>query len=906
MSKVTIRRPPPPPPPLLPPRRTMSNESDATRSRPSISTRDSQSPSRIPRLNVTNRSLSGGTLDYSGDKANTPKENPKVEPSFGPPDSRASQEYLRSAATEVAGQPSKMVHLPPSSSCYSPEGCTSEVEKQLRIFSEELNKAMGERTLSPASPSTQRDGNPGNLGETKVTCLSTAKDSLGSFPSFTRAKKFVIILDATQSRSVSLPAKTGRYPRTNLKRLSDSLAAEHKRTGMSQFVYYASGRSRGGDFGLNRSLHTTILEAYTYLSANWSPGDEICLFGFSHGAFAVRALAALLTEIGLFNKAGMTNFEALYDTYFDPKYGRTCDTDDYEAWRTACDHIRYEMTKPEGVILHKVSVKFLGCLDTIGWSDFQKPPSDLLDEEKRLWKQGYFNFRHLLLNEDIEYAVHALALDEERPSHAPLLMFRSRDSVKPLRQVWFTGTHINIGGGQLGHEVRANVPWRKQDPNELSDIVFLFLITECHEILTFSKKHISNALAGSRYKEAGSNASKESTYKNRWVAGRIDEPWGRGGRISSLLHAKLPRKRHVRTPLRYRPHWFEDEQWRCYSSHESIHASSRYRKGHHPQYIPKALADYRCTKSFGKFGPPFEPREQAPETGFVPYTPSKIGGERFFHRGVENPDDKLYTGDISLPITPMTTFEILTAGGQGLIHEFAIAFKDIYRETPPVFPYSLEELNNIQEGWILELESHPSNDILSISSSARVSSPPSGKHWKLGGSSARRSKKLRVTSVDNLRNASASTLWDLAKKQKQLYKSKSQPLQACGADDEYSPNHHNSLSQARTCGSSSDATTLHSQLLNRGEPRNRIYEWADKTGSLMRNKAGDSDSMMTGWWSAGVSEMLDADVPLVEPLKTLSPAEPESAPRLSEEGVAHPYKYKQREQRKSLLSGHVY
>ena len=42
-----------------------------------------------------------------------------------------------------------------------------------------------------------------------------------------------------------------------------------------------------------------VQEAYTYLMNIWEPGDRIYLFGFSRGAYTVRAVASLLHMYGL-------------------------------------------------------------------------------------------------------------------------------------------------------------------------------------------------------------------------------------------------------------------------------------------------------------------------------------------------------------------------------------------------------------------------------------------------------------------------------------------------------------------------------------------------------------------------------------------------------------------------------
>ena len=63
----------------------------------------------------------------------------------------------------------------------------------------------------------------------------------------------------------------------------------------------ARQRSEGGRGGreldealagglVGRGLMATVVEAYQFLAFNYTPGDEIYLFGFSRGAFTARTL----------------------------------------------------------------------------------------------------------------------------------------------------------------------------------------------------------------------------------------------------------------------------------------------------------------------------------------------------------------------------------------------------------------------------------------------------------------------------------------------------------------------------------------------------------------------------------------------------------------------------------------
>ncbi|MBE3041436.1 DUF2235 domain-containing protein [Candidatus Bathyarchaeota archaeon] len=57
-------------------------------------------------------------------------------------------------------------------------------------------------------------------------------------------------------------------------------------------------------------------------------------------------------------------------------------------------------------------------------------------------------FASLDVHPNVDYAFHALALDEWRSSFGPTLWNRAPgNDHTELRQVWFPGSHSNVGGG---------------------------------------------------------------------------------------------------------------------------------------------------------------------------------------------------------------------------------------------------------------------------------------------------------------------------------------------------------------------------------------------------------------------------------------------------------------------------
>ena len=55
-----------------------------------------------------------------------------------------------------------------------------------------------------------------------------------------------------------------------------------------------------------------IREAYSFICANYCDGDEIILVGFSRGAFTVRSVAGMISQLGLLTREGIEHFYPIF------------------------------------------------------------------------------------------------------------------------------------------------------------------------------------------------------------------------------------------------------------------------------------------------------------------------------------------------------------------------------------------------------------------------------------------------------------------------------------------------------------------------------------------------------------------------------------------------------------------
>ena len=181
-------------------------------------------------------------------------------------------------------------------------------------------------------------------------------------------------------------------------------------------------------------LDDNILDAYRWLCSNYETGDRIFLFGFSRGAYTVRALAGLINMIGL-----LTADQISITDYALTAYKRAAEQDDLPiAWQFQ------RISEARDVTIH-----FMGVWDTVA--------SVLVPRPDRLYLPSMQFLPYTKQNSRVSIFRHALAIDERRR------MFRNYNwnesqEFHPTRfgrakrpqdskQVWFAGVHADVGGG---------------------------------------------------------------------------------------------------------------------------------------------------------------------------------------------------------------------------------------------------------------------------------------------------------------------------------------------------------------------------------------------------------------------------------------------------------------------------
>lgn len=170
-----------------------------------------------------------------------------------------------------------------------------------------------------------------------------------------------------------------------------------------------------------------IEDAYRFLMQVYRTGDRLFLFGFSRGAFTIRALSGIIGYVGLLRRGLEPLVHYAQRIYFDapPRRERQSDRKVERSREN-----RETAEKFKSMFSREVKVSFVGVWDTVQ-------------------SIGLFNKRiphDPTLKPHVECARHAVSIDETRTSYTPRLWICSPDVAPRLKQVWFAGVHSDVGG----------------------------------------------------------------------------------------------------------------------------------------------------------------------------------------------------------------------------------------------------------------------------------------------------------------------------------------------------------------------------------------------------------------------------------------------------------------------------
>ncbi|KAJ3453402.1 hypothetical protein MRS44_017649 [Fusarium solani] len=350
---------------------------------------------------------------------------------------------------------------------------------------------------------------------------------------------------------------------------------------VKQVVFYQSGLG-AGDLLIQKAIYGAIgagldidiLQLYDFISNNYETGDELFLFGFSRGAFTVRSVAGIVSDVGVLSPVNMSRFPEMWKAYRANTGG--------EPFRKSA----WYLDNREKLGLADVTIKVVGVWDTVGALGIPNWP--LVDFAKKIGipiNQQYA-FHNTRVSKYVEYAFQALAIDEKRLPFSPTLWHKTNQApAKDLQQCWFPGVHGNIGG-------QAEDPRSLGDHEEIGDNSFAWMVDNLSGMLTFDYAAIQILIE--QHRRALNRIDAMQRITNGWGCGPIvDDFAGLQGAFFFLLG------RADRKPGDY-PR--DPGDGTAGATNEYFHPIVRIRKLKLQGYNPVALQGYTLQEPHGGAG----------------------------------------------------------------------------------------------------------------------------------------------------------------------------------------------------------------------------------------------------------------------------------------------------------------
>jgi uncharacterized protein (DUF2235 family) len=176
-------------------------------------------------------------------------------------------------------------------------------------------------------------------------------------------------------------------------------------------------------------LEADIRDAYVFLMNQYEPGDRVFMFGFSRGAYTVRALTGLLHMYGLIRPGN----EPLVPYAIRMMMAITKLRERKGAEEEIGRYFKLADEFKKHFCIDTCTPHFVGVWDTVSSVG---------------WIESPVRLPFTADNPDIAIGRHAIAIDEHRA------FFRSNlwrptpnGGPKDVKQVWFPGVHCDVGGG---------------------------------------------------------------------------------------------------------------------------------------------------------------------------------------------------------------------------------------------------------------------------------------------------------------------------------------------------------------------------------------------------------------------------------------------------------------------------
>ena len=251
-------------------------------------------------------------------------------------------------------------------------------------------------------------------------------------------KRIIICCDGTWNKPGQ--KDKGKIVHTNVEKLYRALEEKNEANGIKQVKFYDRGVGTGFSLAdkllggiTGAGIDKNIQDAYKFIICNYSIGDEIYLFGFSRGAYTARSLAGFIRTCGILKPENLHLVAEAYRLYRDRNEFSQPDSDLMKGF------------KQQFCFEPITRIRCLGVWDTVGALGIPL-------RFYQLSNKAHYQFHDVVLSSTVDYAYHALALNERRFLFKPTLWKKSKNATEGrstinMEQRWFIGSHSNVGGG---------------------------------------------------------------------------------------------------------------------------------------------------------------------------------------------------------------------------------------------------------------------------------------------------------------------------------------------------------------------------------------------------------------------------------------------------------------------------
>jgi uncharacterized protein (DUF2235 family) len=257
-------------------------------------------------------------------------------------------------------------------------------------------------------------------------------------------------------------------------------------------------------------LSNDICDAYNFIMNNYGDGDSLYLFGFSRGAYTVRAVCSLLRMYGLIRPGNeplvpyAVRMMMAIEKARAAKRAKKNTTQEEDG--AIADYFRLALDFKKTMCRTFCKPHFVGVWDTVSSVG---------------WKDNPLKLPFSADNPDIEIGRHAIAIDERRAFFRTNRWIPSAELTehgpKDLKEVWFAGVHCDVGGGYSEAESGLSkfpLEWMLEEAKMAG---LLVNAARQAEILGLG--------AGSTYAQANPNACLHESLKGGWkIAEWIRKP----------------------------------------------------------------------------------------------------------------------------------------------------------------------------------------------------------------------------------------------------------------------------------------------------------------------------------------------------------------------------------------------